>query len=475
MAHGGGSASLNPLHTVTPLQGIASRTHVDVQFAQGCYPWKWVPLANEYCRTPDGRAGVLLEYFDNPDFLGQPIRRLQQTNTDLYLWDSPPESLRDKLHSFRVTTQITPKTTGMHTLGFSSVGPGRLLLAGEVYIDNWEWTQPGEAMFGNSAEVVREVYMTKGVPVEIIVESTNEIRPRSKIPPDGPNHHYGGARIGFFEDCRTNTLQEAADAAKSADVAIVVVGLDAEWESEGYDRKDMDLPKSGSQDQLIEAVVKANPNTVVVSQSGGPVSMPWADKVPSIMQAWYQGQEAGHALADILFGVRNPSGKLPTTFPRRLEDSPAYANWAPRDVQTRYEEGIFMGYRHYEHKQIEPLFPFGHGLSYSKFVYGVPSISNTVMGPDDTIIIAVPLTNASDIEAAEVVQAYIRDVEASVPRPEKELKAFAKVSLQPQETKIVTLALDKHAVGFYDVERKTWVAERGRFDVQLAASSVDVR
>lgn len=475
IANGGGSASLNPQYKTTPLDSIATRTSGDVKYALGCDSWKWVPLATDYCSTPDGKPGVLLEYFAGPDLEGQPIRRLQQTTTDLYLWDSPPQSLRGTLHSFRITTHITPKTTGNHTFGFSSVGPGKLLLNGKVFIDNWDWTEAGEAMFGNSQEVVKKLFVKKGVPIEVVVESTNEIRPRCKIPLDGPSHYYGGCRIGYHEERTDSLLEEAVQAAKSSDVAIVVVGLDAEWESEGYDRKEMDLPKDGSQDRLIEAVLEANPNTVVVNQSGSPVTMPWADKVPAIMQAWYQGQEAGNALADVLFGIQSPGGKLPTTFPRRLEDTPAYMNWGGEDLEVPYEEDIFLGYRHYEQNNIAPLFPFGHGLSYTTFAYGHPSLSHRAMNKTNELIVTVPIENTGKVAATEIVQTYVRDPDAAVPRPQKELKAFTKVYLEAGGSRAVSLKLDKQAVGYWDEKQKAWVARKGTYEALIGASSADIR
>ncbi|KAF2099331.1 beta-glucosidase-like protein [Rhizodiscina lignyota] len=475
VTNGGGSASLNPEYKVSPLEGIRSRTDAEIRFAQGCDSWKWVPLATDFCTTPDGKTGVVLEYYDGPNFEGPPIRRMQQTTTDLYLWDSPPAALRNKLYSFRVSTRITPTSTGLQTLGFSSVGPGRLLLNGSVFIDNWEWTKQGEAMFGNSAEVIKKLRLEQDVPIDIVIESTNEIRPRAQMPLNGPDYHYGGCRIGYHEEPEIDLLKEAVETAKASDVAIVVVGLDAEWESEGYDRKDMALPKDGSQDRLVEAVVDANPNTIVVNQSGSPVCMPWADKVLAIVQAWYQGQEAGNALADVLFGIHSPDGKLPTTFPKSIEDTPAYGSWAGDKLEVEYKEDIFLGYRFFEKENIKPLFPFGHGLSYTTFSYGEATISNTVLSEYDILTIEVPVRNTGEMAGSEIVQAYVRDVDARVAKPAKELKAFAKIFIPPNDTKIALLVLDKHSVSYYDTERRAWVAEKGRFDVLIGASSTDIR
>jgi beta-glucosidase len=240
----------------------------------------------------------------------------------------------------------------------------------------------------------------------------------------------------------------------------------------------MDLPKDGSQDRLIETVLAANPRTVIVNQSGTPISMPWVHKAPAILQAWYQGQEAGNALADVLLGTQSPSGKLPTTFPVRIEDNPAFHNWPGENLKTVYGEGIYVGYRHYERSKIAPLFPFGHGLTYTSFAYGAPSADTSVLSESGNVTITVPITNTGSVAANEIVQAYVRDVKSTLPRPEKELQAFAKVFLQPGETKDVTLTLNKYSVGYFDTslgQTGAWIAEEGVFDVLIGASSADIR
>jgi len=241
----------------------------------------------------------------------------------------------------------------------------------------------------------------------------------------------------------------------------------------------MDLPKDGSQDRLIEAVAAANPRTIVVNQSGTPITMPWIDRVPAVLQAWYQGQEAGNALADVLFGYANPSGKLPTTFPKRLQDNPTYHNWPGENVQVVYGEGIFIGYRHYERVGIEPQFAFGHGLSYTTFAYGDITISDTVLSSSvgSKLKITVPVTNTGCVAGAETVQAYIHDVRSRLPRPEKELVAFGKVFLEPGKTKTLVLSVDKYSVGYYDTSLRggRWIAEEGEFEVRVGGSSIDIK
>ncbi|KAI9047630.1 hypothetical protein LZ554_008343 [Drepanopeziza brunnea f. sp. 'monogermtubi'] len=476
IAGGGGSASLNPYYITLPLDSIRAVAEQNVSFAVGCQTYKWLPLAAEYCETAAGDPGVTLEFFVGDKFDGEPKVVQHRTNTDLFLWDSVPFEVGN-VWSCRARTTLTPKTTGLHTMSFSSVGAGRLYVAGEVKVDIWDWTEKGEAMFDDSQQQHFDMQLEAGKPIELIVEMTNELRPFWRQKVENRTHGNGGVRIGYKEEDQKNYLQEAVDAAAAAEIAVVIVGLDGEWESEGYDRKSMDLPADGSQDHLIEAVVKANPNTIVVNQSGSPVTMPWADRVPSILQAWYQGQEAGNALTDVLFGFIAPSGKLPTTFPKRLEDNPTYHNWPGENLKAVYGEGLYIGYRHYEHLKLAPLFPFGHGLSYTTFAYGTPTISHAVLSsaPDSRLTVSIPVSNSGSVPGAEIVQAYIHDPKSSIPRPEKELQAFAKVWLQPGETKDVLLSLDKYSVGYWDTDAGEWIAEEGIFEVLIGASSADIR
>ncbi|KAK2789927.1 hypothetical protein FQN53_000980 [Emmonsiellopsis sp. PD_33] len=478
IVHGGGSASLKPYYAINPYDGLQSQLDDELIYARGCDTNKWLPLISDAdLTTPDGAPGVVVEFFHGDMFKGPPAFIHHKAQTDLFLWDSAPMEVLPA-YSFKVKAKLTPATTGHHTIGFMTVGPGRLYVNDELFIDNWDWTEEGEAMFDGSVDVLKTIHLEAGVTVDLRVESTNEVRPISKKSFSGRTHQYGGCRIGYQEESKADLIQEAVDVAKSADVAVVVVGLDDEWESEGYDRGTMDLPKDGSQDRLISAVAKANPNTIVVNQSGTPVTMPWADEVPAIIQGWYQGQEAGNALADVLLGHANPSGKLPTTFPKRLADNPAYHNWPGENEQVVYGEGMYIGYRHYDRTGIDPLFPFGHGLSYTTFTYGEPTISNKKLGdapPLNTITVSVPITNSGAVAGGEVVQAYVRDQVSRLPRPEKELKAFARVELAPGETKWVHLVLDKYSVGYYDTSLAAWIAEEGVFDVLLASSAADVR
>jgi len=224
---------------------------------------------------------------------------------------------------------------------------------------------------------------------------------------------------------------------------------------------------------LIRAVAAANPNTVVVLNCGAPVEMPWIDAASAVLLAYYPGMEGGRALANILTGQVNPSGKLPVTFPKRLADNPTYINY-PGAREVRYGEGIFVGYRYYDKKQIEPLFPFGFGLSYTTFDYGEIQAPDEVAG-DASIEVSVAVENTGDRAGHEVVQLYVRDVEARVARPIKELKGFRKIYLAPGEAQTVTFTLDARALSFYAPYKKAWVAEPGDFELLIGSSSRDIR
>ncbi|KAH8682350.1 glycoside hydrolase family 3 protein [Xylariales sp. PMI_506] len=475
IAGGGGSASLNPYYNTLPLDSIRAVAQQKVAYAQGCHIYKWLPVASPFCTDKSGKPGISLEWYRGDKFQGDVVVQQRRRNTDLFLWDSAPLAEVGPEWSAIATTYLTPTSTGKHTISYMTVGPGRLYVDGKLALDLWDWTEEGEAMFDGSIDYMVETDMHAGKPVELRVEMTNELRPLGKQKVFNTTHRYGGCRIGFKQQDEIDYLKQAVDKAAAAEVAVIVVGLDAEWESEGYDRKTMDLPSDGSQDRLIEAVVKANPRTVVVNQSGSPVTMPWVDKVPAILQAWYQGQEAGNALADVLFGFATPSGKLPCTFPKRIEDTPAFHNWPGENQRVLYGEGLYIGYRHYDRAKIAPLFPFGHGLSYTAFDYGRVSLSRKVLSADSSIHMIMAVTNIGSVASAETIQVYVRDEKSTLPRPEKELVAFEKVFLEPEETKHITVPLDKYAVGYYDDSLHAWIAEEGAFRILVGASSADIR
>jgi beta-glucosidase len=280
-------------------------------------------------------------------------------------------------------------------------------------------------------------------------------------------------RLGIARPTGEVELDEAVQLAASADVAVVCVGLNGEWDTEGMDRPDMDLP--GRQNDLVARVAAANPNTIVVLQSGGPLTLPWVDDVAAVMQVWYPGQECGNAIADILFGDVNPSGKLPMSWPRSLANNPTSISYPGERGIADYREGIFVGYRHYEAMEIPPLFAFGHGLSYSTVAYETIRLSSSELSPGDQLTVNVDIRNVSDQCGAEVVQLYVRDPESTLMRPRKELKGFARLELEPGATATTRLTLDMRSFAYFDDQRDAWVADAGEFEILVGASSDDIR
>jgi beta-glucosidase len=267
----------------------------------------------------------------------------------------------------------------------------------------------------------------------------------------------------------TTDLAEAVATAQHAEIAVIFVGLPPGSESEGYDRRHLDLPPG--QNALIEAVVAVQPRTVVVLANGAPVTMPWADRVPAIIEGWLAGQAAGLAVARVLLGQVNPSGKLAETFPRRLQDTPAYINYPGEHGTVRYGEGLFVGYRYYDRVGVTPLFPFGHGLSYTTFRYEDLTLSHTTMSDRDTLSVHVRLSNTGTMPGQEVVQLYVRDVASRVARPNQELKAFRKVAIDPGDTVSLEFSLTPRDFAYYDPVIHDWVVEPGAFEILVGPSS----
>ena len=266
-----------------------------------------------------------------------------------------------------------------------------------------------------------------------------------------------------------SSIESPADAAK-ADVALVFVGDSPEVEREGWDRTSMDLP--AGQDDLVAAILHANPRTVVVLNVGAPVSIEkWIDQTPAVVNAWFPGEEGGHAIADVLFGDVNPSGRLPVTFPKRLEDSPSWGHYPGENGVVDYAEGIYVGYRWFATKHIEPRFCFGHGLSYTRFEY---SDLKVTAGPEP-IQVRVKVRNAGPRDGAEVVQLYIHENKPAIDRPMKELKAFRRVDLRRGETWTITFTLDRSDLAYFDLAKKRWVVDSGAYQAMVGASSEDIR
>ncbi len=300
------------------------------------------------------------------------------------------------------------------------------------------------------------------------------------VPFDELQYQAGEVELGYAEGYpadetfRQDLIDQAVSLAQSADVALLYVALPTFKESEGYDRSDLDLTEQ--QIALIKAVAKVQPNTAVILNNGAPVAMgAWIDDVAAVLEAWMMGQAGGGAIADILFGQANPGGKLAETFPIKSADTPAFINWPGEAGAVRYGEGIFIGYRYYDAKEVPVLFPFGYGLSYTNFAYGNPSLSAANFRDVDGLTVTVDVTNTGSVTGKEIVQVYVHDRQSGLARPEKELKAFSKVELQPGETKTLSFELDFRAFAYYHPIYQQWITEDGEFDILIGASSADIR
>jgi beta-glucosidase len=290
----------------------------------------------------------------------------------------------------------------------------------------------------------------------------------------------GGAEVSYAKgypadySFRQELIDEAMTLVRSADAAVVYIALPDSAESEGYDRSTLDLTEQ--QVALIKAVSKAQPNTVVVINNGAPVAMAsWIDDVAAVLEGWMMGQAGGVAIADVLFGRVNPCGKLAETFPIKLADTPAYLNWPGGVGKVRYGEGLFIGYRYYDAKQIPVQFPFGYGLSYTTFAYSNAKVSKKVFKDVEGVTVTLDVTNTGKFAGKEIVQVYVHDQKSGLVRPEKELKGFAKVDLMPGETKSISIDLDFRAFAYYHPAYKQWITENGDFDLLIAASAADIR
>ena len=295
---------------------------------------------------------------------------------------------------------------------------------------------------------------------------------------------YNGVTTGqnLAEDRSAEELiAEAVDKASDADFVIFIGGLNKSphQDCEDSDRTGLGLPYG--QDRVIEAIAEVNPNIVFVNISGNAVAMPWIEKVPAVLQAWFLGSEAGNSIADVISGKANPSGKLPFTFPVALEDSPAHAvgdypgTKEGRIWNIEYKEGILVGYRWFDTKKIKPLFAFGHGLSYTDFEYGKASVDSRTMTRDGSVTVSIEVTNTGDVAGKEVVQLYLADLKSSLPRPAKELKGFRKVELAPGETATVSFQIDRDDLSYFDADKHEWVAEPGKFKAMIGSASDDIR
>jgi beta-glucosidase len=463
---GGGSASLRPHYRVTPLRALRERfgPEVEVLHERGCDIDVRIPLVrSSSLATADGGSGFAVEFFAGEDLEGDAVHRAVQTQSQFLFLGPPSPDVPVRAFSMRARATFTAPEEGVYTFGLSQAGRARLLLDGEVVLDGvTEPPPPGREFFGmGSEEITAAVEFAAGERRELVLEYSSRAAPGMR-----------GVRVGCRVPAPPDLRERAVAAAARADVAVLVVGTTDEWESEGYDRTTMDLP--GDQDELVTRVLAANPRTVVVVNTGAPVTMDWADAVAAVMQVWFGGQEMAGAIADVVVGTAEPAGRLPTTLPVRLEHNPSFGNFPGENGQIRYGEGLLVGYRWYEARHLPVRYPFGHGLSYTTFKLGPPQLSARTIEPGGVITVRVEVTNTGARRGAEVVQCYVAPLAPSLFRPERELKGFAKVWLDPGESTVAEFDLDARAFAYWDPgDAGRWRVDAGDYDIHIGRSSAD--
>ena len=438
-----GSPGVTPLHSVGPLQGIKKRAgaNVKVSYVAGDTSGSAFPAGT--LKTPDGDAGFHADYFDNTNLEGAPA----STRTDAQIdFEVPITGIVTDRYSVRWTGTFTPRASGATKILFRADDGCRLFVDDKQVIDHW--------VDSAATTQTATLDLVAGQPVKLRAEY----------------YQAGGGAVAQLRIVEPNTdpFAQVTNLAKSSDVAVVVVTTRG-TEGEGGDRPSMDLPDG--QNELIARVAAANPRTVVVLNNGTPVTMPWLNQVPGVIETWFPGQEGGTALAQILFGDVNPSGHLPTTLGARREDYPDYPNFGGDGRTVRYEEGIFVGYRGFDKKKIAPLFPFGYGMSYTNFRIDNLKLSAPTLIANGTILANVRVTNTGKKAGAEVVQLYVRDPNPKVEKAVRELKGFTKVFLQPGQSQTVSLPLSPRDFAWCDTKAQGWRVDAGRYQIEVGDSS----
>jgi len=469
---GGGSARVQPFMALSFLEGLSNYLGADIQttYNRGVSTLSEMAGATSFSTaTSNGQRGLTAEYFADPNLQGNPTTTRTEPRVDFAApggggggggFGGPGQNAQpapQQWSSVRWTGYYTPESAGSHDIFVQAPSEDprfRLFVDDKLVIDCWQHSA-GRAEY---ATVSLEAGQHK-----VVLEHS---RQRGQ---GGPR-----MRLGIVSNSGAIDPDAKKIAAKS-DYVVLAVGFDPETETEGGDRT-FRLPPG--QERLIQEIAAANKNVIVVLTSGGGVDMTsWVDKVPAVLQAWYPGQEGGTALAEVLFGDVNPSGRLPVTFDRRWEDSPVHDSYytEPGTNKIVYKEGIFVGYRGYEHSAKEPLYTFGYGLSYTTFKYSNLTIEPVKgAGGEPKYKVSFDVKNTGAKAGADVAQVYVGDSHAKVPRPVKELKGFTKVMLQPGETKRASVILDGRSLAYYDVAAKHWSADAGDFDVMIGRSSSQI-
>ncbi|PVH81577.1 glycoside hydrolase family 3 protein [Cadophora sp. DSE1049] len=466
---GGGSASLRAYYTVCPFDGIVAQATGGVGFAQGCYGHQSLPQLGAVLKTVDGCIGFTMKVYNEPPESKERnlIEERLLTDAMIFFIDYSHPKLETIWYA-DAEGIFTAEESGLYDFGICVQGTARLYIDGKLVVSNVENQRSGPSFLGSgTVEEVGTMEMVAGKQYRVLLQwgcaKTSKLKAEGVV-----DFGHGGFR---FSGCKKldpkESIKQATDLAKTVDQVVLFAGLSGEWETEGQDREHMDLPPHT--DELICNVLEANPNTVVVIQSGTPVSMPWIDSAKAVLHAWYGGNETGNGVADIIYGNVNPCGKLPLTIPRLVEENPAYLNYRSEGGRTLYGEDVYVGYRYYDKVGMPALFPFGHGLSYTTFSISSPKVKSKT---EDTLSVLTIVKNTGSIPGSEVVQIYVAHSSPRINRPKRELKGFKKVFLAPGEERGVELQLNlKAATSFWDEYNEEWCSQKGKYNVFVGNSS----
>lgn len=466
--HGGGSAALRAYYAVTPYDGISTALGSKPTYTVGAYTHRFLPILGTQMTDASGRPGMSWKVYNEPP--GTPDRKLvdelQFTKTEMHLVDYANPKVANTWYADMEGILVAEEDCTFE-IGVVVSGTAKAFVNDTLVVDNATKQVAGDAFFGAATREERgRVELKKGEKYNFRIEFGSA--PTFTLKGDAYVPGHGSLRVG---GCKViddqEEIKKSVALAKEHDQVIICAGLNSDWETEGADRASMKLP--GVLDQLIAEVAAANPNTVVVMQTGTPEEMPWLDKTSAVLQAWYGGNECGNSIADVVFGDANPSGKLSLSFPKRLQDVPAFLNYRTEAGRTLYGEDIYVGYRYYEFADREVNFPFGHGLSYTTFAFSDLAVARK----DGKVVATLKIKNTGARKGSEVAQMYIQPKQAAkINRPAKELRGFAKVELEAGETKTVTVSeLEKYAAAYFDEERDQWCVEAGEYEVIVSDSS----
>jgi beta-glucosidase len=475
---GGGSSQVRTDRRVSILTALEARLagRAEVLHAEGGDNEPVPPAARAAMFSPDesrGQAGVVWAYYAGEDFSGEPVATRTERGLGKLISHNFGGGVTPPYQAFRWTGWFWPEKQGRHDFSLRGPGEMRLWLDGEPLIDAATAAANDKLDVGGGLVprriASRELIGEQGYPIKVEYVRGLASRTDQAAADDGSQGlSWEFVSLGVREP--RGTIEEAAELAASCDAAVVVIGSASVTEGEGYDRDSLDLP--GDQNALVEAVLAANPRTVVVLVNGAPYAMPWIDHAPAVLEGWLGGEAGPDAVARILLGEAEPSGRLPVTFPRRIEDTPAH-EFYPGGAEAAYGERLRVGYRHFDASNEPPLFPFGYGLTYTRFEYA-DVVAPEAVRAGEPVRISFSLRNVGQRRGQETAQVYVRPRGPSQDRPVKELKAFAKVMLEPMEATIVQLELDERGFAYYDPAERRWIAEPGAYDILIGGSAADI-